>query len=139
MIQKIGDPLTFTFEQKFQIMQNDEIFNNVKSHVLESREKAFVYAISTAGVAYSVTKACSKGDIVDCGCDERIRNKETKGKWEWGGCSDDIRFGSAFTKEFIDSMENVSTPQGLMNLHNNEAGRRVKKHCFYLLNAPQLI
>lgn len=87
-----------------------------------------------------MTKACSKGDIVDCGCDERIRNKETKGKWEWGGCSDDIRFGSAFTKEFIDSMENVSTPQGLMNLHNNEAGRRVlKKQCFYPLIASQLI
>lgn len=51
--------------------------------------------------------------------------KDTKGKWQWGGCSHDIRFGGTFSKEFIDSIENVSTPAGLMNIHNLEAGRRV--------------
>lgn len=65
------------------------------------------------------------GHLAECGCDDRIRSKDTKGKWEWGGCSDDIRFGASFSKDFVDSGEDLATPHGLVNLHNNEAGRRV--------------
>lgn len=54
-------------------------------HLAESREKAYIYAVSAAGVAYSITKACSMGHLAECGCDDKIRNKDTKGKWEWGG------------------------------------------------------
>lgn len=31
-----------------------------------------------------------------------------------------------FSRKFIDSQENNETAAGLMNLHNNEAGRRVR-------------
>lgn len=68
------------------------------------------------------------GQLPECGCDERIRNKDTKGRWEWGGCSDDIRFGSVYSKEFVDSGEDINSPGGYMNLHNSEAGRRVSHH-----------
>jgi hypothetical protein len=93
--------------------------------ITDSREKAYIHAVSAAGVAYSITRACSKGEITECGCDDSVRSKDTKGKWEWGGCSDDIKYGAEFSKDFVDSVESIDSPQGLMNLHNNEAGRRV--------------
>jgi len=37
----------------------------------------------------------------------------------------DIRFGEKFGRDFVDSIEDSESVQGLMNLHNNEAGRRV--------------
>jgi len=40
----------------------------------------------------------------------------------------DVKFGAQFTKDFADSTENSTTAEGLMNLHNNEAGRRVGRH-----------
>ena len=39
--------------------------------------------------------------------------------------SQDIAFGEKFSKEFVDARENDQEAEGLMNLHNNEAGRRV--------------
>ena len=93
-----------------------------------SREKAYLYAISTAGIAYSITKACATGQLKDCRCDEKIKDRDTNGRWQWSGCSDDIRYGSTFSKEFVDSAEDENTPHGLMNIHNNEAGRRVSIH-----------
>ncbi|KAJ6219048.1 hypothetical protein RDWZM_004860 [Blomia tropicalis] len=95
---------------------------------INSREKAFIHAISTAGVVYSITRACSRGEMSQCGCDETTRrSKNVQHNWEWGGCSDDIHYGAEFTKKFIDSVEDPTTPDGLVNLHNNEVGRRVIK------------
>lgn len=37
----------------------------------------------------------------------------------------DITFGEKFSKEFVDAREDDQQAEGLMNLHNNEAGRRV--------------
>ncbi|GAB6023753.1 hypothetical protein CHUAL_008509 [Chamberlinius hualienensis] len=97
-----------------------------------SREKAYVYAISAAGVAFSVTRACTKGEIRECGCENRYSHS-TKGKWKWGGCSEDINFGGKFSQEFVDSREDDASADGLMNLHNNEAGRRAIKSTMELL------
>ncbi|XP_047482117.1 protein Wnt-1-like [Penaeus chinensis] len=99
---------------------------HVFGHLLriKSREKAYVYGISAAGVAYAVTRACSRGELTECGCDERIRQRPNRGRWEWGGCSEDLTFGENFSKEFVDARESRNSAEGLMNLHNNEAGRR---------------
>ncbi|KAF2361127.1 Wnt [Trinorchestia longiramus] len=91
---------------------------------IHSREKAYVYSVSAAGVAYSVTRACSSGALAECGCDDRIHSRPTRDRFEWGGCSEDLRFGEFFSKEFVDAREDPSSAEGLMNLHNNEAGRR---------------
>lgn len=40
-------------------------------------------------------------------------------------CSQDIHYGEKFSREFVDAKESHETAEGLMNLHNNEAGRRV--------------
>ena len=59
-----------------------------KYFVPESREAAYVHAVSAAGIAYTVTRACSRGELNECSCDSRVRSRKPKGKWQWGGCSE---------------------------------------------------
>ena len=52
-----------------------------------SKETAFIYAVTSAGVAHAVTQACSAGDLTDCGCDPgRADQRTTPQGWKWGGC-----------------------------------------------------
>ncbi|XP_045161412.1 protein Wnt-4-like [Mercenaria mercenaria] len=94
---------------------------------LGTREVAFVHAISAAGVAHAVTRACSKGDLQHCGCDRTVSGRSSEG-FEWSGCSDNIAFGTAFSQKFVDARErrrkSKNIKRVLMNLHNNEAGRK---------------
>lgn len=93
-----------------------------------SREAAFVYAISSAGVVYAITRACSQGDLKVCSCDplKRGRSKDERGEFDWGGCSDNINYGIRFAKAFVDAKEKkVKDARALMNLHNNRCGRMV--------------
>uniref|UniRef100_T1ITD0 Protein Wnt n=1 Tax=Strigamia maritima TaxID=126957 RepID=T1ITD0_STRMM len=103
-----------------------------------SREAAFVYAISSAGVVYAITRACAKGQLLHCACDESKQvgyfykgmNRDSHGTFTWGGCSDNIRFGNDFARKFVDAREkHQRDARALMNLHNNRAGRQaVAKH-----------
>lgn len=45
--------------------------------------------------------------------------------WLWGGCSDNVGFGEAISKQFVDALETGQDARAAMNLHNNEAGRKV--------------
>ena len=48
--------------------------------------------------------------------------------FQWSGCSDNIAYGVAFSQSFVDVRERgkgQSSNRALMNLHNNEAGRKV--------------
>lgn len=52
--------------------------------------------------------------------------------FQWSGCSDNIAYGVAFSQSFVDVRERskgASSSRALMNLHNNEAGRKVEWHC----------
>lgn len=53
----------------------------------ESRESAFVHALSSAALAHAVARACSRGELNECSCDSRVR-KRTPRHWQWGGCSE---------------------------------------------------
>uniref|UniRef100_T1IPG8 Protein Wnt n=1 Tax=Strigamia maritima TaxID=126957 RepID=T1IPG8_STRMM len=86
------------------------------------RESAFVYAITAAGIAHAISRACSEGLIESCTCDYRQRGPSGAG-WEWGGCSDNVHYGRSFAKEFADAPERGRNFRNVMNLHNNEAGR----------------
>ncbi|KAG8002659.1 Protein Wnt-2b, partial [Nibea albiflora] len=91
-----------------------------------NREAAFVYAISSAGVVYALTRACSQGELKTCNCDphKRGRASDERGEFDWGGCSDNINYGIKFAKAFIDAKERtVRDARALMNLHNNRCGR----------------
>ncbi|KAL8202761.1 UNVERIFIED_CONTAM: Protein Wnt-4 [Gekko kuhli] len=91
-----------------------------------TRESAFVHAVSSAGLAFAVTRACSRGELEKCGCDRKIRGVSPEG-FQWSGCSDNLSYGLAFSQAFVDTPERsrgASSSRALMNLHNNEAGRK---------------
>ncbi|XP_057711474.1 protein Wnt-7b isoform X2 [Corythoichthys intestinalis] len=91
-----------------------------------SREAAFTYAITAAGVAHAVTTACSQGNLSQCGCDrEKHGYHDREEGWKWGGCSADVKYGVEFSRRFVDAREIKKNARRLMNLHNNEAGRKI--------------
>ncbi|XP_078390788.1 protein Wnt-6-like isoform X1 [Cetorhinus maximus] len=103
------------------------------------RETAFVYAITSAGVAYAVTQACSMGELLQCGCENTPSRAPTPhppasgtqaAAWEWGGCGDDVEFGYDKSKQFMDAerKKGQSDIKSLIDLHNNEAGRLMVKN-----------
>jgi len=95
-----------------------------------TREASFVHAISSAGVAHAVTRSCSSGELENCGCDRSLRGMSPEG-FQWSGCSDNVDFGVTFSRTFVDaqdrrkSRKRPKNPISLMNLHNNEAGRKL--------------
>ncbi|CAD5118665.1 DgyrCDS7352 [Dimorphilus gyrociliatus] len=107
-----------------------DVFGNITK--TKGREKAYIYAISSAGVMYAAARACSKGQMNICGCDHRVRRRNTNGKFVWGGCSVDVRFSEKFTREFLDSKESSMNEDGSMNIWNNKAGRKVGFFFFYV-------
>lgn len=92
-----------------------------------SKEAAFTYAIIAAGVAHAVTAACTQGSLSGCGCDKEKQGfyNQEEG-WKWGGCSADFHYGVGFSKVFVDAREIKQNARTLMNLHNNEVGRKVR-------------
>ena len=110
---------------------------------LGTRESAFVHALSAAGVAHAVTRACTLGELTTCGCDNSKRRPKPQPlepspdaltrpspDFEWSGCSENARFGIAFSEQFVDARERLKgkhMERGLINLHNNNAGRKVTK------------
>jgi hypothetical protein len=57
--------------------------------------------------------------------------------FEWGGCSDDLKFGRNISTSFIDGQEPYVTRRRIVrmvNLHNNEAGRQVNFEDFVRKN-----
>lgn len=59
--------------------------------------------------------------------------------FQWSGCSDNLSYGVAFSQTFVDEPERakgLSAGRPLMNLHNNEAGRKVGSTLVYLLLQP---
>lgn len=108
-----------------------------------SRETAFTYAVSAAGVVNAMSRACREGELSTCGCSRAARPKDLPRDWLWGGCGDNIDYGYRFAKEFVDARErerihakgSYESARILMNLHNNEAGRRVST----LVSLPPLL
>uniref|UniRef100_A0AAU7E8Q9 Protein Wnt n=1 Tax=Terebratalia transversa TaxID=34513 RepID=A0AAU7E8Q9_TERTR len=88
------------------------------------KETSFVNAISAAGVMYTLTRNCSSGDFDKCGCDKTKKSRKGGSNWKWGGCSDNVRFGERISKQFVDAMETGKDKRAIINLHNNEVGRR---------------
>ncbi|XP_063952373.1 protein Wnt-5b-like [Lytechinus pictus] len=106
------------------------VFGKVLS--ISSREAAFTYAITSAGVVNAISRACREGQLSTCGCGKSPRPPDIPRDWVWGGCGDNIDYGYRFAREFVDAREMETNPQRgsfaydrmKMNLHNNEAGRK---------------
>ncbi|XP_072529251.1 protein Wnt-7b isoform X1 [Salminus brasiliensis] len=98
----------------------------LRPRAASGKEAAFTYAITAAGVAHAVTAACSQGNLSHCGCDrEKQGYHDHEEGWKWGGCSADVKYGLEFSRRFVDAREIKKNARRLMNLHNNEAGRKV--------------
>ncbi|KAE8742083.1 wnt6 [Frankliniella occidentalis] len=121
------------------------------------RETGFVSALMAAGVTYAVTRACSTGELVQCGCDRHVgiarpgRRRRPQpsrivdagpelgtgpaapdtlnGDWVWGGCGDNVQFGARKSRAFLDAPDRRrrSGHHGLARLHNHGAGRLAVK------------
>ena len=109
------------------------------------REKAFVNAISAAGVVYAISRACREGQLSTCSCSQRGRPHSLDRDWIWGGCGDNVDYGYKFAQGFVDVREKERNhprrsrglQRTLMNLHNNEAGRLVSAHRSEHVNSDQ--
>ena len=57
----------------------------------------------------------------------RENRKQLQGdrEWEWGGCSDNTKYGEKETRRFIDRLEKGNDARTAFNLHNNQVGRKV--------------
>ncbi|KAK6046964.1 wnt family protein [Cooperia oncophora] len=99
-----------------------------------TRESAFVHAVSAAGVAYRVTRDCARGLNERCGCDQSMLNIDPQVRtYDYQGCSDNVQYGIAISREFVDAAERGknATQRAILNLHNNRAGRQVGIRKFY--------
>ncbi|CAG0917097.1 unnamed protein product [Notodromas monacha] len=105
-----------------------------KIYAVRSKETAYIYAVTSAGVVHSVTAACGLGELAECSCDaERNGGRTTAEGWKWGGCSAEIGYGREFGRRLVDSPDEakIRAPgvkrgirrRAAMNLLNNEAGR----------------
>jgi wingless-type MMTV integration site family protein 5 len=139
-------------------ISNQSVYGNVVQNVA-SRETAFVNAITAAGVLQAISRSCRNGDLSSCSCSTSTRPGNLNKDWIWGGCGDNVEYGYKFTKQFIDIIDKSSLNSAglndgnqndlnlfqnkrvqnsqrrlrarkLMNLHNNEAGRRVSELFF---------
>ncbi|KAK2539703.1 Wnt5b [Columba guinea] len=113
-------------------VDNTSVFGRVMK--IGSRETAFTYAVSAAGVVNAISRACREGELSSCGCSRTARPKDLPRDWLWGGCGDNVEYGYRFAKEFVDAKEREKNyvrgseeqARMLMNLQNNEAGRRAR-------------
>lgn len=49
--------------------------DDIDSTHLGYKESAFAYAISAAGITFSIARACSQGRLISCGCDPHMHRK----------------------------------------------------------------
>ncbi|KAJ8920937.1 hypothetical protein NQ315_015730 [Exocentrus adspersus] len=111
-----------------------------------TREQAYVYAISSAALTFTMARACSSGSLYQCTCASKP-SSPTNGQFQWGGCGDNIKWGTQFAKRFIDNVEKYTLEKSkskpkrdegkeedekvmrnevaAVNLHNNRVGRKV--------------
>ena len=99
------------------------------------REAAFVHASISAGSFYALSRACMEAKLAShCHCSQEARPKNLQKAFLWAGCGDNLPYGYRFSKLFFDAKEDLGDKgqdmlliaRVLMNLHNNEAGRRVR-------------
>ena len=101
---------------------------------LGTREAAFISAVFAAGVVHAITTDCRDGKIDGCECDRGGHSNNVYGVSNFvAGCSENIKYGIAFSERFIDTaelMDRHRKTQGsndiiTMTLHNYRVGRKV--------------
>ncbi|XP_073254961.1 protein Wnt-8b-like [Porites lutea] len=89
-----------------------------------TRETAFLHAISSAAITHEITLQCARNRIPGCRCGKTRKQLQGDREWEWGGCSDNTKYGEKETRRFIDRLEKGNDARTAFNLHNNQVGRK---------------
>lgn len=84
-----GHPVAPPPESPLACLRLAATFPTIVCAVAGTREAAFVYAISSAGVAFAVTRACSSGELDKCGCDRTVQGGSPQGEHARAGGRDD--------------------------------------------------
>ncbi|OQV11710.1 putative Protein Wnt-9a [Hypsibius exemplaris] len=92
-----------------------------------NRESAVLTAFAAAGMAYSVAKACSSGQLEFCSCDSNENTLGSQPSWMWKGCGDNFREGRAQTMRFLESSTPKKTRMRKIERHNVQVGIAVVK------------
>ncbi|XP_001630693.3 protein Wnt-5a isoform X2 [Nematostella vectensis] len=115
--------------------EKSSLFERITSKDVATREAALTYAISSAGVVWALARACTEGNLSTCSCSRERRPLDLNKEYQWGGCGDNIEYAVKFGREFMEAGEDHRPTEEdrkkyartLMNLHNNNLGRRVVK------------
>ena len=94
------------------------------------KETSFMYAVTSAGLAHSFSRACSMGRLERCTCDspkksQSLKENVVEEKWRWGACGDNIQFGQKFTKKFLNARGNEEDLRAKVDQHNSNVGVKV--------------
>lgn len=101
------------------------IVNNVMFYT-GTKETSYVQAMTSAGIVYSIARACSREKIDQCSCDNKERTAPEDKEFQWGGCGDNLEHGYSYAKKFS-AQALTNDASSLLNEHNSEAGRLVSE------------
>ncbi|XP_032822234.1 protein Wnt-9a [Petromyzon marinus] len=90
------------------------------------RETAFLYAVSAAGLGHAMARACSRGRLERCTCDE-TPGLENRQAWQWGGCGDNVRYAAKFARAFLLRREASKDLRAGVDRHNTHLGIKMVK------------
>ncbi|KAH9417981.1 Protein Wnt-7a [Dermatophagoides pteronyssinus] len=81
------------------------------------------YSFSSSSSSFFTTSSSSNEDnLLQSSTNDLHSNQE----WKWNGCSHNIQFGVETARIFLDSSEHqIMSPYSLINLHNNNVGRKI--------------
>nr|XP_018668824.1 uncharacterized protein LOC100175210 isoform X1 [Ciona intestinalis] len=98
-------------------------------HILNkgNKETAFLFSISSAGLTHSIARACAKGHLRRCSCDDSYIGHVTDQSWRWGGCSDNVHYAAKFVRRFLRSRSTSRDIRAEVDKHNSDLGIRVVK------------
>uniref|UniRef100_A0A915IN99 Protein Wnt n=1 Tax=Romanomermis culicivorax TaxID=13658 RepID=A0A915IN99_ROMCU len=88
------------------------------------KETALFVALSSAGVAWSVAKACVLGASTACKCN--IEQHASHQNWEWGGCSYSVKYGLTMSRKLL-LHARPRDQYSKIYKHNLKAGRLVRR------------
>ncbi len=96
------------------------------------KETAYLYALTSASLVHSFSRACSTSQLDRCTCDQSHGYES----WKWGGCADNIKFGRKFTQKFIKARRWNQDPKAVVDQHNSNVGIKVSiiYKCRWLLS-----
>ncbi|CAH1788358.1 unnamed protein product [Owenia fusiformis] len=90
------------------------------------KETSFLHGVTSAGLVHAFARACSRGRIDRCTCDESFNEKKNKETWRWGGCGDNIKFGQKFSRHFLKASKRSGQDlKAKVDRHNSNVGIRI--------------